>query len=354
MKKYLTNGLIIVSFILILVITIPGAYFGLPAKTHYHIVEKHKVSGLDDHARVNIGIVLPKSGAYQEIKNILVQWEGEQELESNLYTDTYRLWMETAEKNEGEAVIEYDVILPQSSVYWEAPVEEGKLLPQEGIESDHPAIIQKAIEYSNNPREIYQFTSQHLIYSEENCADTNTSALEAYRLASGSCAGYARLMVALCRAAGIPAQMIFGTVLPDDYIPRTQPAVTGIPGAGHAWVEYYFQGDWSLADPSWGKGYTSLLEFNRNDGRHLSYGEYDHFNEVSDHLTDWASTHSFILDQKLAYIISASTDTASATSEIKVAKQWDGRWLNTIAIFAVVTYSLCKIRDKFILKKSVR
>jgi hypothetical protein len=347
-KKYIPVGFGILLCLTILIITIPGAYLWLPAKVHYHIVEKHKVSASKDSSNIKIGIVIPSSGPYQTVSDPIIRWEGEQERINYAYLNVYKLWGEISEGQPQEAVLEYDVTLPQGRVSWESPVEQRSILPQVGIESNHPAIINQAKELSNEPYRIYQFTAHHLIFSEQNCGDTNTSALEAYRLATGACAGYSRLMVALCRAGGTPARMIIGSILPDNYFPLPHRNAAGIPGTGHAWVEYFSQGNWHLADPSWGRGYFDLLEFNRNDGRHLSYGEHDNFYQVRQQLYRWATAQSFNIQEELTYIITSSDDTVSASSEFVINKKWDGRWINTIIAFAIVTYLLCKIRDRII------
>jgi hypothetical protein len=345
-KKSVFTGFAILFFLSVLVILIPGAYLWLPAKVRYHIVEKHTVSVSDGQARVNIGIIVPKSGPYQTVSSPIIQWSGEQEWISYAYIDTGKLWGEIEGAQPQQAVLEYDVILRQGKAAWESPAEKQFTLPGEGIESDHPSFTTKALELDNDPYKIYQFTSQHVVFSEEDCIHTDTSALDAYRLATGACCAYSRLMVALCRAAGTPARMIIGAILPDNYFPIPHRDAAGIPGAGHAWVEYYSQGKWYLADPSWGKGYLSLMEFNRSDGRHLSYGERNNFYEVRDRLFHWASGQSFIAEEGLTYIIASSKDTVSVSSEIGITKKWDGRWVNTLAVTVIVTFSLCKIRDK--------
>jgi hypothetical protein len=346
-KNSVSTGFAVLFVLAILIITIPGAYLWLPAKVRYHIVEKHTISVSNDQAWVNIGIIIPKSGPYQTVSNPKIHWGGEQEWISYGYTDTCKLRGEIKEGQPQQVILEYDVILQQVKTSWVSPVEKEFTLPNEGIESDHPVIINKTIELLNDPYRIYQFTAHHLVFTEEDCGDSITSALEAYRLATGSCVGYSRLMVALCRAAGIPARVIVGTILPDDFYPLQPRSAAGIPGSGHAWVEYYSQGSWHLADPSWGKGLLSLLEFNRVDGLHLSFGEYDNFYQVRDQLFAWAARQSFIEQQELTYIIASSKDSISVSSDIGIVKKWDGRWVNTLAVFAIVTILLCKIRDKF-------
>ena len=139
-------------------------------------------------------------------------------------------------------------MLPQGKVTWDAPVSKSHFLPANGIESEHPLIAETASQLSNNPYQIYSYLSKQLVYSEENCQKTNISALEALRSGTCACIGYARLMVALYRAAGIPAQMIIGTILPDDYFALPQISSATFPGHGHAWVEYHDLDRWSLID----------------------------------------------------------------------------------------------------------
>ena len=166
-KNSASSGIAILFFLAVLVITIPGAYLWLPANVHYHIVEKHTVSVSIDQANVKIGIVIPKSGPYQTVSNTLIQWGGERERISFAYMDVYKLWGEVGEGQSQEAILEYDITLPQGKASWESPVEAKFTLPQEGIESDHPSITTQAVALLNDPYWIYQFTSQHLVFSEE-------------------------------------------------------------------------------------------------------------------------------------------------------------------------------------------
>lgn len=350
-KKCATTGFAMIFIFTILIITIPAAYLWLPANVKYHIVEKHTISIPEDRARVNIGFILPKSGSYQTVNNPRIEWGGEQEWISYAHLDAGKLWAELEENHPQQMIIEYDVTLQQGITAWKSPVDQKFTLPQTGIESDHNAIINRAQGLLNDPYRIYQFTSRHLVFTEEDCGETNTSALEAYRLATGSCLGYSRLMVALCRAAGIPARMIIGTVLPDDYYPMSHRGTADSPGIGHAWIEYYAQGNWHTADPSWGQGYLDFLEYNHSDGLHLSYGEYDDFHKVREGLFHWATRQSFINLDELTYIIASSKDSISVNTEIAINKKWDGRWINTLLVFAIVTFLLCKFRDLIFLRR---
>jgi transglutaminase-like putative cysteine protease len=351
LKKYISRGVTLILCIAIIAVSLFSAYLWLPASIHYHVVEKHSIPILHEPTSIKFGIILPQTGPYQTIENVNVEWNGDLEKTPYTYVDAYRLWGGAKEGQEFEVRIEYDVILPQGKVSWDAPVAKAQTLPQNGIESGHPLIIDTASQLSNDPYQIYRFTAEHLIYPEENCQESNISALEALRSGVCACLGYARLMVALCRATGIPAQMTIGTILPDEYFSLPQISSSVFPDHGHAWVEYHSQGGWSLADPSLGKGYAARLEFNRNDGRHLSYGNYDHLMQVRNELYRWVSDQRYMVDAQLTYLISSDVDSTTPQSEIILTKTWDGRWLNTVIVLVLITFVLRKFRDKFFMKE---
>lgn len=348
MRVKLPNAVKLIVCLAIPVITIPCAYLLLPASVHYHVVETYNITAPEGPAIVKLGAILPKTGPYQTVKNTKITWNGEIDKVSFAYVDAYKLWGEIGSGQEGSAVIEYDIILPQGKVSWESPVELIHTMPQTGIESDHPSIIQKASDLSDDPYAIYRFTSNHIVFTDHYCEDTDASGLEAYLQGSGSCLSYSRLMVSLCRASGIPSLLVIGSVLPDNLPLLPYKIAQGMPGHGHAWVEYHSQGSWHMADPSWGTQYASVLEFNRNDGRHLSFGDYDHFVDLQQILSRWAVSQSFLMHADLTHIITSSKDSTSIATEISLIKKFDGRWVNTLLVFIVITYSLYKIRGRFI------
>jgi hypothetical protein len=357
--RYLFIGVSLTVVLAVLSITVLGVYFWLPATIHYQISEKYQISLKEGNTSIYLGIILPKNGPYQTVNNIRAAWDGEQEKNSYPYVDMLKLSNYGNGEQELQAIVMYDVILPQGNASWQAPVEKFQILPQVGIESDHPEIEQAALGLADDLERvdafrIYRFTSNHLSFEEGRCEETNVSALEAYRSKISACIGYSRLMVALCRASGIPAKMIIGVFLPDIFFPLTQISSTGISAGGHAWVEYSSQNTWKMADPSWGKGYLTLLEFNRNDGHHLSYGEFDQFTAAKRDLINWATKQAFPLDSTLTYIFAADSDQATISSETSIRKTWDGRWFNTLLALAVVTFLLSKIRDRLISKNSIK
>jgi hypothetical protein len=58
-----------------------GSFLLLPAQLHYHIEEKYLFSAEEGEAAIFLGILIPKSGPYQEVKNINISWDGVQERE---------------------------------------------------------------------------------------------------------------------------------------------------------------------------------------------------------------------------------------------------------------------------------
>ena len=119
-----------------------------------------------------------------------------------------------------EAIIRYDVILPNGKINWESPVEAFQLGPQRAIESDHPLIKEQVsiITTGSTLKDVFRifaYTSDHLIYSMGGRNCRSSSALTAFLTHTGVCGEFARLMVAFSRASGVPAQVISGIVLPD-------------------------------------------------------------------------------------------------------------------------------------------
>ena len=76
---------------------------------------------------------------------------------------------------------------------------------------------------------------QHMRY-QPGLTQTNTTAAEALALGQGVCQDYAHILLALCRAAQIPARYVNGFMEGE--------------GATHAWVEVYDQAAWWGIDPT--------------------------------------------------------------------------------------------------------
>lgn len=119
------------------------------------------------------------------------------------------------------------------------------LQPEEKVESDHPEIIAKAQELTRGKtttlekvKEIYAFVQQNLVYGGNYA---NRGALSALRTRSGVCEDYAALFVALCRAAGIPARMVFGITYNTESGKQEN----------HAWAEFFLESHgWVAVEPT--------------------------------------------------------------------------------------------------------
>jgi len=353
--QYLVAAATLLICLLLLSITALGAYTLLPAKVHYHIAKKFSINQYAGEAQIYLGLLLPKTGSYQVVDDVSVRWDANKETNSRAYVDLLKLSAEMPGESERVAVVQYNIVLRQGTAAWQAPVDRIDLLPQVGIESNHEDIKQTAsritAEASTDPvYEIFQFTSNYLEYSETGCEDTNLSALVAFRTRAGACIAYSRLMVALCRASGIPAKMIIGTILPDVLFSLSQISASSTPGSGHAWVEYNSQNSWHLADPSCAQSYPDFLAFNRNDGRHLSFGDYDRFAVSKDELYDWATEYASPRNNQLTSVFASNSEQTEITSETTIRKTWDQRWLNVIVALIIAVFILSKLRDRVLSK----
>ena len=333
-----------------------GAFFWFPAKVHYHVTEQYRFSGGNEDALIYVGIMLPKDGPYQKIENVEISWDGVYREEEFGSVHVLKL---TGGKSRGEnltASIEYDVTLPQGAVSWSAPVESFQRLPQAGIESDCDCLQAKAAELSEGISEkdaysVYSFTADYLTYSRAEMGCTSVSALKAFEIGSCVCAGYARLMTALCRASDIPSQMVIGLVYPDPMFRSKITSFPQNPGEAHAWVEYYSDGNWTMADPTWGGKRLKILQFNRNDGRHLAYGELEQVLSADKALKGWAygqASHVVGNDKCFRFIATSTAGRVSFVPTTSIHRGWDGRWANMLVAWGVTTGLLCKYRRKIV------
>lgn len=71
---------------------------------------------------------------------------------------------------------------------------------------------------------------------EKGLTDVGTTAAQAFALGRGVCQDYAHILIAACRAAGIPARYVGGLMLGE--------------GATHAWVEVFDGQRWCGIDPT--------------------------------------------------------------------------------------------------------
>jgi hypothetical protein len=121
------------------------------------------------------------------------------------------------------------------------------LAAQTYIESDHPDIRAVAAALGGSSpadaaRRAWAWVGGHMTYAGYLSEDYG--ALRALQTGRGDCTEYASLLVALCRACGIPARMVGGYVSDRSFVPR--------PADYHNWAEIWIEGRWRVADAQLG------------------------------------------------------------------------------------------------------
>ncbi len=111
------------------------------------------------------------------------------------------------------------------------------------IESDDTNVREQAerlrgVSDWHTARAIYEWVAQHIRYAGYLPDELGARHALVYR--EGDCTEYADLVVALARAAGIPARVVGGYVIEQSAIVRAQDY--------HDWSELYLDGTWRLAD----------------------------------------------------------------------------------------------------------
>lgn len=112
------------------------------------------------------------------------------------------------------------------------------------IESDHPDIqslaqVLKGEDPLTSARNIYQWVADNLVYTGPRGKDRG--ARHTFESRRGDCTDAAFLVVALCRAAGIPARCVGGYVCTQDKNLAARQY--------HNWAEFRVDGHWQVADP---------------------------------------------------------------------------------------------------------
>ncbi|WP_265281759.1 transglutaminase-like domain-containing protein [Verminephrobacter aporrectodeae] len=111
------------------------------------------------------------------------------------------------------------------------------------IESDHPQIGLLARQLGRSTpalsaRAIFEWVQGNIRYAGYLAEDRG--ALQALLTSQGDCTEYADLVVALCRALGIPARMVGGYVVDGDAVV--------LPQDYHNWAEVFWDGQWQVVD----------------------------------------------------------------------------------------------------------
>ena len=139
------------------------------------------------------------------------------------------------------------------------------LASEPSLEADDPAILQAA-KLLRGPDELttlkrtYDFVLRHITYAGPDLSWEGGGAVKALQTRKGDCTEYTDLMVALCRANGIPARHVLGL----DAAPDT-------PTRQHAWPEAFTRKHgWVSFDPTF-DACTKAATFEKLSPRYLRF-----------------------------------------------------------------------------------
>ena len=305
---------------------------GCTTTRSYRVTEKYLFSARQADAEVFLGVTIPKSGPYQEVKNLKISGCKviDHELKDEL--DVVKLGGSVSKEKPLEAVITYDIRLSRKRPRWEAPVEPAHLNPQSEIESDNPALRECASELvSGRSREdvykIYAFVGKRVRQPKgPRINRPPPSALKAYQTGIGVCGECANLMTALCRAAGIPARTVVGLSFVRPLTPFFSVTRTwNHPAVAHSWVEYHTERGWETTDPSFARVVPLRRLLFTSHTNLLSYGEKDACDEAHSSAYKWCEAHGELVTSMsgpLRFVATATTKTVRLTPSVTVKKRW--------------------------------
>lgn len=258
----------IVAIIAIFTIVLYYVLFFNQQRT-YQITESYRITS-ENGSETYLNVCLPISGGFQTISDYTIEGL------DDYYIESYNGWNELTAAippNNSEALItmSYSVKLTRNAPPWDGEVLDGYTEAQQFVDSDNEDIIRLGEQLRGEneyetARNIWRHVNKTIRLSsgtQVNAAQLCASELLKYPV--GVCGDYAILMTALLRAEGIPARMISGLTL--EIYELNKASDWNHPGIAHAWVEFFADGKWHFADPTWGK-------FEKSDTSHLSYGTY--------------------------------------------------------------------------------
>ncbi len=263
--------------------------FFVSRPSKYHVTERY-VFDVNKDTHIKLAILLPKSNSYQSIEYTFLPREDKYELSDYGQLQAIRL-ERTISKDDNVIVFGYVVDLKRGKITWDEEIKDAYYRPETDIESDNDILIAKAHELTKGTEisdaySIYDFVSKYLEWPEGDrfgSSQCSQSALTAFTSKEGVCGEFANLMVALCRARGIPAKSISGLLVPSGS-KKVQP--WNHQAGAHACVEFYADGKWHFADPS-------HRLFNKSTGLYISYGDKANEREVYNSIIEWAVEDNF-------------------------------------------------------------
>ena len=350
------SGLLLVSLIVAV-----GVLNWALGDMHYEITEVYTFNG-DRSDRINLAVLLPMSGPYQNVFDPEITWAGDWQSEVNGQLNVIRFTADLIAGETYQAVINYRVDLFQGPANWQGvAVRLEDLKPAALIQSDHAEIITRADELivSDSPkktaREIFKYTKHHLVWPQGDRLDADSRAITALQTGIGGCLEHATLMTALMRAAEVPAYIVSGLAIPETvpFIPVT--STWNHPAGAHAWVEFSVDQTWYLADSSQSKPFFQRDLFGWSNGKHLSYGRMSHESTVYASLLDEAEQSGHLLGAMsaplrfVAWAVHPDTG-IQFEPQVSLRKVWDSRyiWIFSLILIAGILMWINErnIRDK--------
>ena len=143
------------------------------------------------------------------------------------------------------------------------------------IESDDSLIISEAVRITSGSKDAWEAATRLCKWVTENIHGAlpgGISAINSLKTKEAECGGHSRLLVALCRAVGIPARMVIGCM----YSAQNTGSFSQ-----HAWTEVY------MGDAGWIPVDATINESDNFDAGHIRLGEDATFRPVSMEILDY-------------------------------------------------------------------
>lgn len=263
MKKLLSISLVIIS-------VLSFSSCSNQKKISFQITETYRVTSSNGSVSI-LSVDLPVSYGYQTIGAIKVENTHSYSFEEKNGYRTLHAILRGSGKEE-VVIIEYDVTLQRGNCTWREENRGEYLDPEQFVDSDNQSIVELANTLKangdkfNTAKNIFRYTVKNVKYDSSDKINQKTlKASEVLKNKKGVCQDYANLMTALLRSSGISAKSISGLTL--NRVRLKKSSNWSSPALSHAWVEFCIDGEWYIADPTWGNRY-----FIYSDGYHLSYG----------------------------------------------------------------------------------
>ncbi|MCX7966125.1 MAG: transglutaminase-like domain-containing protein [Syntrophorhabdaceae bacterium] len=148
------------------------------------------------------------------------------------------------------------------------------LKPTKMVQSDAPEIVSLSRQLTQTAETQYQAVTAIMNYIADNIKYTYNppqyDAVYTLKTKTGNCQNLAHLSMALLRAAGIPARIVGGITLKDQWkvpLGGGNYSVQGMGQGGHVWIEIFFPDlGWLSYDPQQSKQFTSTRHIKQTHG----------------------------------------------------------------------------------------